>query len=850
MLDWNADEPRQSHDLRLQKTYAKVGNHAGLKDVVNPKWIHVVTRPAPGWLVPRQMGRNKGGLTEGIIIGILGLIFYGMGVSEADLASYVSLCINYIYVILVAIIALIVALILAGKAKKGTEAFIRLTSLVAFGAIVLGVVNAICFGPLQSNLSSIMNAPDVTISQENIDQSRETVKKVGEEGFVLLENDGLLPLPEDVTNINVFGWASTNPIYGGTGSGSSDVSGNTGILEGLEEAGYTVNPDLVAFYQEYAAGRAGNATGAASIMSQSWNLPEPSADKYSDELIAGARDFSDVALIVISRSGGEGADLPLDINAMIHGTYGDDARASSVVPDGYTYFNGVYENNGPDDDFDEGEHYLQLSNREEEMIELVCENFDDVIVVINANNAMELGWIEDYPQIRAAIFAPGPGVTGFSALGEIINGSVNPSGKTVDTFVRDLTTTPTYNNFGNFAFNNVDDLKATVAAADPAFQGTMSFVNYVEGIYVGYKYYETADVEGSIDYDAEVVYPFGYGLSYTTFTEEIQNFDASGDTVTFDVVVTNTGDVAGKHAVEIYVTPPYNNGGIEKSVVNLIQFEKSQLLEPGASQTISFSIPKEDMASYDSEGIKIAGGGYILEAGEYVTSVREDSHTVLAEETFTIDSDISYADGRESGLVPAVNQFEDYARGTFTQLSRADGFANYDEATAAPAADAFVMDDATLAVITEGSAAYYDPTAYDDANDAMPEQGVDNGLRLFDMVGASYDDERWDALLSQMTFDEMALLTNIGGWQTVAIDSIGKIATSDCDGPAGLNIFITGAYGTSYPGEVVMAQTWNKELLYEVGRSMTNEYVDAYNYGWYGPAMNTHRNAYAGRNFE
>ena len=787
---------------------------------------------------------------EGVIIGLFGPIFYGMGVSEADFAQYVTTCIGYIYALLAALIALIVVLILAGKAKKGTKAFIRLTGLVAFGAAVLAIVNSVAFGPLQSNLSSIMNAPDVTIADEKIEQSRETVKKVGEEGFVLLENDGLLPLSGDVTNLNVFGWASTNPIYGGTGSGSSDVSGNTGILEGLEEAGFTVNPDLVAFYQEYAAGRAGNATGAASINSQSWNLPEPSGDKYTDELINGAKEFSDVAVVVISRSGGEGADLPLDMNALIHGTYADAARASSVVPDNYTYFNGAYENNGPDDDFDEGEHYLQLSNREEEMLDIVTSNFDDVIVVINANNAMELGWLADYPQIKAAIFAPGPGVTGFSALGEIINGSVNPSGKTVDTFVADLTATPTYNNFGNHAYTNVDDLKTQIAAADPAYQGSMAFVNYVEGIYVGYKYYETAADEGAINYDEHVVYPFGYGLSYTTFEETIENFDASGDNVTFDVNVTNTGSVAGKHAVEVYFTPPYTNGGIEKASVNLIQFEKSKLLEPGETQTISFSIPKEEFASYDSNGIKVAGGGYILEAGDYVVSVREDSHTVLAEETFTVDADVTYADGRSTDLVPATNQFQDYSRGDFVQLSRADHFANYDEATAAPSDDAYVMSDDVRAVVSAGAAGIYDPTAYDDANDAMPEQGVDNGLRLYDMVGASYDDERWDQLLSQMTFDEMALLTNIGGWQTVAIDSVGKIGTSDCDGPAGLNNFITGAYGTSYPGEIVMAQTWNKELLFEVGQSMTAEYVDAYNYGWYGPAMNTHRNAFAGRNFE
>ena len=787
---------------------------------------------------------------EDLIIGLLGPIFYGMGVSEADFVSYVGMCINYIYGVLAVLVALIVVLILAMKAKKGTKAFIRLTALVAAGAALLGIANAVCFGPLQSNLSTIMNAPDTTISDESIAQSRETVQKVGEEGMVLLENDGMLPLSGDVTNINVFGWASTNPIYGGTGSGSSGTSGNVGIIESLQDAGYSVNDELVQFYTAYATGRSSDGNGAAAINNQSWNLPEPPVGDYSDELMANARDFSNVAMVVFSRSGGEGADLPTDMNAVIHGTYGAKDIAMSVVPENYTYFNASYDNNGPDDDFDEGEHYLQLSNREEELLDLVCSNFDSVIVVVNANNAMELGWIADYPQIRSAIWAPGPGVTGFTALGEIINGSVNPSGKTADTFVADLTATPTFNNFGNFPYTNVDDLKQQIAAADYTSHGSMAFVNYVEGIYVGYKYYETAAVEGSIDYDAEVVYPFGYGLSYTSFDETIENFNASGDTVTFDVVVTNTGSVAGKHVVEVYFTPPYTNGGIEKAAVNLIQFEKSKLLEPGESQTISFSIPKEDMASYDSTGIKVSGGGYILEAGDYTISVREDSHTVLAEETFTIASDISYANGREGDVTAATNQFEDYSRGEFVQLSRANAFANYAEATAAPNDAAYVMSDDVRASVSAGAAGIYDPTLYDDPSDAMPTQGAEGDLRLFDMVGASYDDERWEQLIDEMSFEDMVTLTNVGGWQTVAIESIGKVATSDCDGPAGLNNLITGAQGTSFPAEVLMAQTWNRELLFEVGQSMCNEFADANNFGWYGPAMNTHRNAFAGRNFE
>ena len=588
---------------------------------------------------------------------------------------------------------------------------------------------------------------------------------------------------------------------------------------------------------------------------QDWTLPEVPAADYSDEIMENAKEFSDKAAIVISRTGGEGADLPKDMNAVINGTY-DIAKEVAVNAKGkenlnYQYLKGTYTNNGDYDDFDEGEHYLQLSNTEEAMIDLVCSTFENVIVVINSNNTMELDWVDDYDSIGAVILAPGTGETGMSALGEIINGAVNPSGKTADTFVKDLTQTPTYNNSGNFSYENVKDLKKTIAKKDGAYQGNMSFVNYVEGIYVGYKFYETAAEEGLIQYDDYVKYPFGYGLSYTTFSQEMKDFEVGEDAVTFNVEITNTGDVAGKDVVEVYYNPPYTNGGIEKASVNLIQYEKTETLEPGDSQTIAFSIPLEDMASYDSQCIKTENGGYILEAGDYTISIRSDSHTVLDEETFTLDKDIDYSEtGRSTDGVAATNQFADYSTGTATYLSRADGFANYEDATAAPAEEAYEMDDETMALMESISTASYDSTLTDNADDVMPTTGADNGLKLADLTGKAYDDEDWDKLLDELSIEDMVNLVNVGGWQTVELSSIGKIATSDCDGPAGVSNFVTGVYGTAYPSEVLMAQTWNKDLLYLVGASMGQEYKDANNYGWYGPAMNLHRSAFAGRNFE
>ena len=769
----------------------------------------------------------------------VGPIFYNMGVSEADFASYLSMCMSYITGILIALGVLIVVLIVAHWLKKGTRAFTRLTALVACLLVICLLVNLMCFGPLRTNISTFLSGSGVNLQESTVEASKDVIKRVGEESIVLLKNDGLLPL--DGGSLNVFGWGSTNPILGGTGSGSSDGSSAVGILQSLQDAGFSTNEELTQMYVDYRADRP-----SVAMQNQDWTLPEPTVDAYTDDVMGQAKDFSDTAVIVISRSGGEGADLPTDMYGVIHGTYNIADQVS--VTGQYGYYNGTYTNNGAYDDFEQGEHYLELSVTEENLVEKVCSEFDKVIVIVNANNTMELGWVDEYPQIGAVIWAPGAGNTGLAGLGEIIAGAVNPSGKTADTFVKDLTATPTWNNFGNFAFANVDDLKNAIAEADSAYEGNMAFVNYVEGIYVGYKFYETADEEGLIKYENEVQYPFGYGLSYTTFDKTIENFSYANDTVTFDVTVTNTGDTAGKDVVEIYFTPPYTDGGIEKASVNLVDFAKTQLLDPGASETISFSIPAEDLASYDSEGIKVRGGGYILEKGDYAVSVRSDSHTVVAEETFKVASDISYTDGRSTDLIPVVNQFEDYSRGDFEQLSRAKKFANYEKATAAPAS--FDMSAETRAAVEPKAFGFYDPTLYDDPADEMPTQGADNGLRLFDLVGADYDDARWEQLLDQLSFDDMALMINLGGWQTAAIESVGKPGTSDCDGPAGLSNFITGAYGTAYPAEVLMAQSWNTELIEEMAECMGQEYQDANNYGWYGPAMNTHRNAFAGRNFE
>ncbi len=733
--------------------------------------------------------------------------------------------------------------------------------------IIAIIANAICFGPMYNNLSALLNV-NGEVSAESAAASEAVIQKVGKEGIVLAQNDGLLPLSN--TKVNVFGWAATNPIYGGTGSGSSSNEGNVDILTSLKNAGFEVNQEIIDMYTAYSPTRnlGGN---VVSVNYTDWSLPEPPASSYTAEIMDNAKAFSDTAIIVLARSGGKGQDLPSDMGAVIKGTYNSVKETNAHGNAGYNYFDCSYNNNSPDyDDFEDGQSYLEISRTKRDMIELVTSNFDNVVLVINANNAMELGFVNDYPAIRSVILAPGTGRTAMTGLGEILSGAVNPSGRTIETYVYDQKATPAYNNYGNFVFDNVDDLLEQYTEYDPGFQGVLSFVNYVEGIYVGYRFYETAYAEAQrvaaetaalaegeeaptmgldFDYDSVVQYPFGHGLSYTSFTQEITDFDASGDVVNLNVNVTNTGSVAGKDVVELYFTPPYVNGGIEKSAVNLIDFAKTEVLEPGASQSVSFSIPKEDMASYDSSCIKTANGGYVLEAGEYSVSVRADAHTVLDAETFTVDADVDYSvNGRESDLDVANNRFEEYSTAGITFLSRADGFANYDTATAAPTD--FSMSDEDRAFLDAHSTAHYVPADHDVEGDEMPTTGAKNGLKLADMMGKSYDDPDWDRLLDQMTPEEMSQLSQVGGFSTLAIKSVGKKATLDSDGTGGLNDWYSGIYGTPYPTETLIAQTWNKELATEVGGAIDQEYADAHVYGWYGPAMNMHRTSFNGRNFE
>lgn len=711
-------------------------------------------------------------------------------------------------IIAVAVIVMIACLKLAAHKKY----VIRTQAFVAMIVGIAIVANLICTGPMYTILS--LASGTGTLTEESIAGAEELAQQIAEEGIVLLQNDDqTLPLADN-KNINVFGWASTAPCYGGTGSGALNDSYHiVDLLEGLSNAGFNTNTELSDFYRAYAQSRP-----EIGMFAQDWTLPEPPAETYSDEMMENAREFSENAMIVLTRAGGEQTDLPRTLIGV------------------------TYNNNSEDyEDFPEGTHYLEPSQSERNMIDLVCRNFDNVILVYNGANTMELQIADEYEQIKSVLWVPGTGQNGFNALGEILSGEVNPSAKTADTFVRDLTATPSWNNFGDYEYDNMDEF--VISESDPYVPGALPhFVNYTDGIYVGYKFYETAAEEGLIDYEELVQYPFGYGLSYTDFTQEMGEMVTGEDgTISFDVTVTNTGDVAGKDVVEVYYNPPYTNGGIEKASANLIAYDKTDMLEPGASQTLSILISAEDMASYDDE----ENGCYVLEEGEYEISINSDSHTVIDSQTYEVESTIVYDENnaRSTDLVAAQNQF-DFAKGELTYLSRENGFENYEEAVAAPAT--YSMPEADKAGFVNNS--NFEPEEDPDAQ--MPTTGAKNNISILDLRGADYDDEKWEMLLDNLTIDEMVEMIALGGYQTAPAKSIDKIATTDCDGPAALNNNFTGVGSIGFPAGVMLANCWNEDLAYAFGENIGLMADDMNVSGWYAPAMNIHRSAFAGRNFE
>lgn len=686
---------------------------------------------------------------------------------------------------------------------------------------LVGIVVAISM-MLSGPMATLLNNATIqkyTLSSQTVQKANKLATDVQSEAITMLENkDANLPLTS--RKVNVFGWGSTNPVYGGTGSGSMSAQYPTvSLLDGLKKAGLEPNATLSKLYTNYRKDRP-----VVGMFAQDWTLPEVPAEQYSASMIDNAKQYSDQAVVVITRVGGEGADLPMNMKAK-----------------GITYTN----NSKDYEDFKEGQHFLELSKTEKDMIDLVTKNFSKVTLVYNGANTFQFDFLNDYPQIKSVLWCPPAGQTGFSALGDVLSGATDPSGKTSDTFIRDLKRSPSFNNFGSFSYNNVDDLGVSVTG----FTGEKSivkptFVNYSEGIYVGYKFYETAAKEGLIDYNGIVQYPFGYGLSYTSFTQSMGKITHVNGKISFDVTVTNSGAQAGKDTVEIYYNPPYTEGGIEKASTNLVAFEKTENIKPGASQKLTIEFNDSDMASYDSKNAQ----AYVLEQGDYDISLQSDAHNTIAQQSVNVPKTITYNtknNTHNNDKSVATNEF-DSASGDVQYLSRANHFANFAEATAAPTN--FAMSAKVKKEFTNNG--NYDPKKENNNSDKMPTMGAKNGLRLSELRGKSYNDPQWEKLLDQLTFKDMDNLTGMAGYGTQPIKGIGKIQLTDADGPASLNNNFTGVGSIGFPASTAFACTWNKDLAKKFGEMIGNMAHDMHVAGWYAPAMNIHRNPFSGRTFE
>lgn len=666
-----------------------------------------------------------------------------------------------------------------------------------------------------------------------------------EEGSVLLKNvDGALPISEG-TRVSVFGKSSVNLVYGLSGSSAGDHSGAKTIFDSLENVNLTYNETLRKFYEDNARSGEGRSQANSDLDSGnevSYSTGETPPASYDSNGISSSFDTSDAAVIVLSRLGGEGADLP---------------KSSA----------------------DSDSHYLALDDNELALIDMVTGfGFSSVTVVINSANVMELGPLEDNPDIDAILWIGTPGDTGIMALGEILTGKVNPSGRTVDTYAADFTKDPSYQNFGyisDYYMSSENDKGILYNKWD----GQIYFSRYQEGIYVGYRYYETADYEAGLgnyegfDYDSAVVYPFGYGLSYTDFEWEIKDDSGiSGVTVEKDgtypitVTVTNTGDVAGKEVVELYVSAPYTKGGIEKAYKVLCGYVKTDLLEPGESGDYTIQITPYDFASYDySDANQNGFSGYELDGGEYTLFVSRNAHEAAFEIGFCVPAEgIRYETDPSTGNT-VENRFDDADDALGTVLSRADFAGTFPEKA---------TDEYRLNAVTEEILESINSTANNNSEaksyTELPTTGAEVSVKLRDLLydadsgefigSADFDDPRWDAVLDAVTFEEMVDLVNYGNLMTKAIDSIDKNQTIESDGPTGfssgasmdVNIYDTCAYCC----EVVLASTWNIELVEKMGQCLGEEAIwGNENSGTpytaiYAPGANIHRSPFGGRNGE
>ena len=694
--------------------------------------------------------------------------------------------------------------------------------------------------PIYSDeVTSVYPTQKATNKAEAFANAQEVNLKLAEEGFVLLKNENAaLPMNKGA-RISVFSKNSVNLSYGGSGSGGFDTSNNKNLYESLNEAGFVTNPTLKRFYESSQSGpvRTANSSDLDNGDNQKIATAETPQSKYTDAVKNSYADYSDAALVVITRIGGEGFDLP---------RYQGDSEGA-VSPDS---------------------HYLELDQNEIDLLTAVTDGtFKRVVVVFNTPSSFEATFLKDSAyaafadKIDAAVWIGFTGSNGITALGEILNGDVNPSGRLVDTWAADFTKNPSFVNFGTGCLPDTTD----------KYDGGMYYsVDYEEGIYVGYRYYETrGETDGEDWYNANVVYPFGYGLSYTTFDWTVGDASASeielGTTITVPVTVKNTGSVAGKEVVQLYASAPYTLGGIEKAHKVLVGFAKTKLLQPGESETVTVSFDPYSAASYDYRDANSNGfSGYELEAGEYTLYVSRNAHESEKAIALNLAADVQIGTDptTDSEVVNRYTDSENFLDSDWqldAMLSRADWEGTW------PTPQTAQQHAGTDRLYEEiRSEEHNNPTDFD--SEEYPWFGEEPTLTLRDLLPSaeaegyepvvSYDDERWEELMMGCDEEEMIALINNGAYHTLAMESVGLPATIHGDGPSGFTCFMSKEQvnGTcQYVSEPVMASTWNINLMNELGEAIGEEGTigdkttgQPYS-SIYAPGVNIHRSPFGGR---
>lgn len=717
--------------------------------------------------------------------------------------------------------------------NKKTKKPMSLKKTIIFGVVGLVIAIALIIG----NVFALKYENLLTVFFSNSDYSttdeeKELCEKIEAEGIVLLKNeDNALPLTDSEKKLSVLGQDSVDFVYGGSGSGSVDASLAPTLKKALESSGFTVNETLWNFYST-GAGKNYRKTYPNASGDGAFAVNEVPQTVFTDTETS-SMDGDDVGIVVLGRSGGESADLPTE-----------------TLPTGYLY--------------------LEPDKNERDTLALACSKFDKVILIINSSNPLELGILEEeeFANVKAALWVGAVGQEGMYAIGEVLNGNVNPSGRLVDTYAYDSLSAPSAANLGDYTFTNSNVTNGT------------KYIVYQEGIYVGYRYYETRYEDyvlgrsntGDYDYGTQVQFPFGYGLSYTDFAWSDFSFEENADGTAFDisVTVTNNGDRAGKDVVEIYMQSPYTDGGTEKSAVELVGFAKTGEIASGANETVTVSVPKESMKSYDSEVERT----YVVDAGTYWFTAAADAHEAINNIILTkepsADTERMHGTGNAAFAASYTQQTKDTQTYSVSSATGAEITNKFDEADAGYYENDCVYVsrsdwEGTLpdGPYKNGSWAASDDLLADlewyradevinDPSATLPDMNsTATSYTVQDLTDAEYGDARWADLVEQLSVTQVTRLVRMGGYSTIQIDKIGLPATQDKDGPSGFSNTLVGGVSTmAWPAEVVLAATWNTELIEDMGESLGDQSIAANVTGWYAPGVNIHRSPYSGRNFE